>query len=148
MTKKIKIEAQPIPGECIQPHWIFIPGNVPSSKNNKVWTGEFLVSSPQCYRYYKNTKKMWQDHQPKFKAMLKRLRKPYIIGFHFVRDSRRKYDWINPLQTVQDLMVTFEWIEDDNVTIMLPVPLKINKRLSTYDPKTPGVYITVIKNNK
>lgn len=146
--KKVKIEAQPIPGECIPASWIFIPGNVPSSKNNKVWTGEFLVSSPQCHRYYKNTKKLWEQLQPQFKTLTKGLRKPYLVSFHFVRDSRRKYDWVNPLQTIQDLMVTFNWIEDDNTDILMPVPIKINKRFSTYDPQAPGVYICISRRKK
>ena len=33
----------------------FIPGNVPSSKNGKRWTGKYLISSKTVMKYRKDT---------------------------------------------------------------------------------------------
>lgn len=76
---------------------------------------------------------------------------PYRISFKFVRDSRHKFDYVNPLQTVQDMMTggfktsklenveLRQWLPDDNADVILPVfePYE-------YDKGSPGVYITVL----
>ena len=61
----------------------------------------------------------------------------------FLRSSKRKFDYINPAQTVQDLMVKYDWIEDDNCDIIVP-------HFSGYrvDKENPGVIIKVLKNGK
>lgn len=125
----------------------FIPGSTPSSKNSKVWTGRFLVVSKAVKKYIKASEPAWKDQAVKFKKQLAKSSKPYKIGFHFVRGSKHKYDFVNPVQTVQDLMVTYGWLEDDNVEIMYPVPLEYPKdsgQFSSYDKNNPGVYIEII----
>lgn len=117
---------------------IFIPGNVPSSKNSKTWTGKFLVNSNVTTRYIKTTESYWQEYRPRFLEAVSGLTKPYRIGFLFVRDSRRRFDYINPMQSVADLMVKHKWIEDDNADILLPYfePYQ-------YSKEHPGVYILI-----
>ena len=44
------------------------------------------------------------------------------------------FDYINPAQTVQDLMVKNEWIEDDNANYIIP-----RFEEFTYDKENPGV---------
>lgn len=126
---------------------IFIPGNVSSSKNSKQWTGKYLVSSKQTQRYVKNTEWYWVQMRKDFRNMIKGLQKPLMIGFHFVRDSKRKYDYCNMLQICQDMMVKHQWIEDDNVDEMYPVPFKIDGKYSTVDKNKAGVYIKVLNND-
>ena len=41
----------------------FIPYNTPSSKNNKQWTGKFLVWSKLAQKYRKDTKQYWIEHE-------------------------------------------------------------------------------------
>lgn len=122
----------------------FIEGNVPSSKNSKRWTGKRLISSANTFKYKKSSK----DHFLSIKEMLlnelKELEKPYFIGFHLVRKTKHKYDFINPLQTIQDIMVELELLDDDNVSVMYPLPLKVNGKFTTYDKENPGVYIKII----
>jgi len=117
---------------------IFIPGNVPSSKNGKRWTGRRLIHSKVTVNYIKNTKDEFLKNKSKFKRMVKNLEKPYRIKFLFVRGTRHKFDYVNPLQTIQDLMVTHGWIDDDNCSEMLPVFLEYK-----YDKENPGVYIII-----
>lgn len=120
-------------------NYIFIPRNVPSSKNGRIWTGSFSIGSKVTMEYYKNSKQDWMDNKDKFLEMLKGKRKPYKIEFTFVRNSRRKFDYINPAQTVQDMMVKYGYLEDDNVTIMIPFFGKYS-----VDKEGAGVYIRVL----
>lgn len=116
---------------------LFIPGNVPSSKNGKVWTGKFLVSSATHRRYEKATLMLYKHLAPQFRELTKALPKPLHVHFRFVRDTKRKFDYINPAQTVQDFMVKTGWIDDDNTEEIIPYFDQCS-----VDPKSPGVYIT------
>ena len=122
---------------------LFIPGHVPSSKNSRVRTknGAF-VASKAVQKYRKNSGIFWKIHAQTFRAACKE--SPVKVGFHFVRKTRHLYDWVNPLQTVQDEMTKYGWIEDDNISIILPFPLKIDGAYTTVDPSKPGVYIKIL----
>ena len=126
------------------PRGIFIPGNVPSSKNGRRWTGRYFIVSKQTQRYYKNSKKYWVENKKEFHKLLKgkdsQNKAPYRITFKFVRKSRHKFDYINPAQTIQDQMVKYGWITDDNADEMIPIFLKFE-----YNKDKPGVYINVLK---
>lgn len=117
---------------------IFIPGNVPSSKNSRVWTGRFLVGSKSTQKYVKETEMIYFSLAKKFRKITNNLQKPLAVEFEFVRDSKRKFDYINPLQTVQDLMVRSGWIDDDSCEYIIPFfkPYRIDKN-------NPGVYIYI-----
>ncbi len=123
---------------------IFIPGSVPSSKNSKIITrNRRLIWSKAASLYRKNSREEFLKNKEYFLSMLNGKEKPYIICFHFVRVTKHKYDFVNVVQTLQDLMVDYGYIEDDNVDIMLPFPLLINNKYSSYDRDKPGVYIEV-----
>jgi len=77
----------------------------------------------------------------KFIEMLDGAPKPLLIGFYFVRDSNRAFDFVNPLQTVQDMMVSYGWIPDDNIKEMIPIPVQIDGRYYHVDKDGAGVYI-------
>ena len=122
---------------------IFIPNNVPSSKNSKVWTGKHLIWSKTATKYVKDTDKYWREFAPTFIAeSLKHsytLATPLKVSFKFIRGSKHKFDYVNPLQTILDLMVRYNWIPDDNADIILPVfePYEYNK-------ENPGVIIKIL----
>ena len=99
----------------------FIPCNVPSSKNSKRWTGKMLINSKNVMKYKDETENFWILEGHKFRKAVKNLEIPLKVHFYFFRDSRRKFDYINPAQTVQDQMVRYEWIPDDNMTEIIPV---------------------------
>ncbi len=129
---------------------IFIPFNTPSSKNSKQWTGKFLVSNKNTQQWKKDTKKYFEDNKANFLKQLEGLPKPYLVGMHFVRKSRHKFDFNNMTQIIQDEMVHNGWITDDNCDEMFPIPLFKNNLAYTYDKLNPGVYIKIIpitKNN-
>ena len=120
---------------------IFIKGNVASSKNGRRNFRKRSLPSIACEKYYKISKEEWEDaeNKKKFLAMCKGKTAPYTVEFTFVRDSKRRFDYINPCQTVQDLMVKQGWIEDDNSAYLKPCFGD-----AQYDKVNPGVYIRVI----
>ena len=73
---------------------IFIPGNVPSSKNSKQWTGRMLIKSKATRLYEAATEQAWRENKEVFEDLLEGLTPPYKIGFYFVRGSKHKYDWV------------------------------------------------------
>lgn len=64
---------------------------------------------------------------------------PLKIGFYFIRDSKRRFDYINVCQKVADMMVDAGWIEDDDADHFNPVFLgyEVNKH-------EPGVRISLL----
>ena len=118
---------------------IFISGNVPSSKNGKRWTGKYLIHSKTVMTYIKNSKNEYVENKEKFLNMIENKEIPYRISFKFHRSSRRKFDYINPAQTIQDLMVKYGWIEDDNCLFMIP-----SFEEYEYNKENPGVKIKVL----
>lgn len=123
---------------------IFIPFNVPSSKNSKriVKTGgrPMLISSEITLRYKKNTTIFFNAYRNKFHSLIKDKPLPYHVNFRFIRDTKRKFDLINAAQIVQDLMVDHNWLEDDNYTILNP-----SFSYPEVDKKNCGVEISVVK---
>lgn len=117
---------------------IFIPGNTPSSKNSKQWTGKHLIWSKTSQKYAKTTKEYWEFYQEHFRRDCIGKEFPLKVSFKFIRGSKHKFDYVNPLQTVLDLMVRHKWIPDDNADIILPIfePYE-------YDKENPGVFITI-----
>ncbi|SNW62125.1 RusA-like Holliday junction resolvase [Orpheovirus IHUMI-LCC2] len=120
-------------------NYIFIPGNVPSSKNSKQWTGKMLINSKATQLYIRESQPYFMQYKEKFKEMCQGKEKPYKVVFKFIRNSRHKFDYINPCQTIQDLMTKYEWIEDDNCDEIIPY---FDQYL--YDKENPGVYISII----
>tara|TARA_R100000664_G_scaffold34214_1_gene55121 strand:- start:2355 stop:2732 length:378 start_codon:yes stop_codon:yes gene_type:complete len=118
---------------------IFIPGNVPSSKNSKQWTGKMLINSKATRAYIKATMGFYMGNKVDFQKMLKGREKPYRVSLQFIRGTKHKFDYINPAQTVQDLMVKYNWIKDDNCEEIIPVFEEYK-----YDKKNPGVIIKIL----
>jgi len=118
----------------------FIPFNTPSSKNGRQWTGKFLISSKNTQLWRKQTKEFWLKYKDDFLKELENLSKPYTIEFTFIRKSKHKFDYVNPLQTVLDEMVHYGWLDDDNADEIKP-----SFGDYQYDKKAPGVIIRFVK---
>lgn len=144
---------------------IFIPFNVPSLKNSKVKTSRGIFSSKTVKKYlgklgiqsYSTSKKevkgyvkrdnLFEGLREEFKLMMEGKKEPFDIGFHFVRDTKRDFDFNNATQIIQDLMVAHDFIEDDCMKYFLPYPLKINGEAYSIDKTNPGVYIRIDSDN-
>lgn len=121
----------------------FIPGNVPSSKNGRRWTGKYFIASKTVVNYRKNAKEYYLKYADAFKKELAKHTLPVQISLTFIRGTKHKFDYINPAQTVQDDMVTYGWINDDNADNIKPVFIDYK-----YDKENPGVIIEIIKDRK
>ena len=105
---------------------IFIPGNTPSSKNSKQFvtlkTGKtLLINSKTVQKYLKESKADWLINKNEFLKMLKDKEKPYKVELFFIRDSKRRFDYINVAQIVFDLMQEYEYIENDDSINVIPI---------------------------
>jgi hypothetical protein len=121
----------------------FIPGNVPSSKNGRRWTGKYFIASKTVVNYRKNAKAHYLKHAAAFRNELAKHSLPVQISLKFIRGTKHKFDYINPAQTVQDDMVTYGWIDDDNADNIIPVFLDYQ-----YSKSNPGVIIEILPNVK
>ena len=105
---------------------IFISGNTPSSKNSKQFVTlkngkTMLLNSKTVQKYIKESKADWLTNKNEFLKMLKGKEKPYKIELYFIRDSRRRFDYINVAQIIFDLMQEYGYIEDDDSINVIPV---------------------------
>lgn len=151
---------------------IFIPGNIPSLKNSKVKTARGIFSSPTVNKFLRsigiqkfNSRKkevkgyvdatrpnQFESLREEFMKMKVGKDDPIVIGYHQVRNSKRLFDFSNSVEIVQDLMTAHDFIEDDNVKHVFPVPMSIDGQLIdqdnprafplySVDKEKPGVYI-------
>tara|TARA_R110000822_G_scaffold227017_1_gene359658 strand:- start:44669 stop:45172 length:504 start_codon:yes stop_codon:yes gene_type:complete len=158
----------------IDPGIIFIPGNTPSLKNSKVKTSRGIFSSPTVNKYIrklgiqkfsssrKEVKGYADPSRPnkfealrsQFAAMRVGKSDPIFIGYHQVRNSKRLFDFSNSIEIVQDLLTAHDFIEDDNVKFVFPIPMTIDGRIPvegkirkeqwySVDKKNPGVYLKI-----
>jgi Holliday junction resolvase RusA-like endonuclease len=138
---------------------IFIPLNVPSSKNSKVASKKGVFHSPTVRhylqklgvkKYHKNEYENYKTRPNLFEQAIKPLRDqsldiPCKMSFHFIRDSRRKFDFVNAVQIVCDLLVAHQVIEDDNMDYLIPMPLSVDGRWYSVDKEGAGVIIEIEK---
>lgn len=140
---------------------IFIPGNIPSSKNSRINTknGSFASktvkkyltslgiqsysSSKKIVKGYVNKPNLIEELKPQFEQLIKDKELPLEIGFHFVRDSKRKFDFHNIVQVILDLLTASDIIIDDNMDCVIPYALKLDNKFYSYDKENSGVWITI-----
>ena len=141
---------------------IFIPGNVPSSKNSRINTtkGSFASKTVKSYlnslgiQSYSSSKKLVKGYVNK-PNLIESLKEDFLkqtsgkelpleIGFHFIRDSKRKFDFHNIVQVVLDLMTAHDIIIDDNMDCVIPFALKMDSKFYSVNKENPGVWIKII----
>lgn len=125
-------------------NYIYIPGNVPSAKNSKQRTKTGIISSKASLRYKHDISPIYVAKRREFQTTLSNLDPPYNIGFHFIRSTRGRFDFNNMTQMVQDMMVQANWLDDDNVHIMLPFPLMVNNKFVSLSAEMSGVIICAL----
>lgn len=99
-----------------------------------------LINSKLSMDYKTKTKTHWQLGWVAFKNAVIGKPKPYAIELTFIRDSRRRFDFINASQIIFDLMQEYNWIDDDDSTNIVP---HFNKQV-TIDKLNAGVIIKVL----
>lgn len=100
-------------------------------------TRPILVPSKTVLKYKTATTEYWIQNKKLWEKISKSY--PINLGLYFVRDSTRRFDYNNISQIIQDMMVDYQWIVDDNCKYINPVFLGYHKDISC-----PGAYIIVI----
>lgn len=83
----------------------WIPGNTVSSKNNMIWTGEYLAPSNLTNKWRRGSASSWIGQAMWFHYMISMLPDPIYLELTFYRKARNKFDYINPAQSILDEMV-------------------------------------------
>jgi len=142
----------------------FIKGNCPSLKNSKVKTSSGIFASKTVTKYlrglgiqsYSSSRKIVKGYTDKnrpniFLESLEGFKEsitdyPIKLGFYFIRDSKRKFDFNNANQLINDLLTAHDLIEDDNVDFILPYPI-LNDTGNCYevDKDNAGVIIQILE---
>ena len=121
---------------------ITIYGELYSSKNSKriVKFGNkmALISSKQYMSSVKPIEQQLVLNRVNWFRMIEGSPKPLKIVFKIYRKTHRKFDYVNIIQGLQDLMVKCGWIEDDNADELLPVFLEYE-----VDKNNPRVEISI-----
>jgi hypothetical protein len=137
----------------------FIPLNTPSLKNSKIKTSRGIFPSKTVMKYlrelgvqkYSSSKKEIVDYKTKpnlFREAFKGWKKPdnlIVLGMHFVRNSKRGFDFNNASQVILDLMTAHNFIEDDDCYHVVPQYYEKNGKYHTIDKENPGVYVKIIE---
>lgn len=129
----------------IKTEWFIQGYSVPSKKNSRqnfVRNGKQIsIPSKKHAEYVKMTAMQYSVFGKEFRAAVKAydLKYPLRIEFTFIRSTKHRFDYCNSAQSVEDLMVSNKWIEDDSADHIIPVfaPYK-------YDKNNPGVVIRLI----
>lgn len=140
---------------------IFVPFNTPSSKNSRINTrhGSFMSKTSKAYltklgiQSYSSSKKevkgfinkpnLFEELRPQFEKLTIGKENPLEIGFHFIRDNKRKFDFHNIVQIILDLMTAHGYIIDDSMDYVLPYPLKLNGKAYDVNKENCGVLIKI-----
>lgn len=137
---------------------IWIPGNVPSSKSSNIKTEHGIFKSKQVRQYlqglgvkkystrhgvtgYKTRPNLFRDAITPYGGLYDY---PVILGMHFVRSSRRRFDFNNASQIICDLLAAHGFVEDDDCDHLYPVPMWRNGGFYSLDKHAPGVWLAVL----
>lgn len=102
----------------------FIGKNVPSSKNSKIVTkSKRVIQSKLCHEYRSIMGQRFQENLKEWERMKKGKQYPIKVGFYFYRDSRRRWDFVNIVQIIADMMQEYLYIPDDDTKHFIPVYL-------------------------
>lgn len=127
--------------------WFIANYNVPSKKNSRqnfVRNGKQIsIPSKNHAEYVKMTKMQYATFGKEFRRTVETLglKYPLRVEFTFIRDSKRRSDFTNCCQTVEDLMVDNNWLPDDDSLHLLP-----SFQPMEYDKNKPGVKIKLLTN--
>lgn len=114
--------------------------NVPSKKNSKIITKSKRVISSKLVQYYERwATPLLKQQLPTWQKMIQNKPIPLKVSFYFFRDSKRKWDFVNIVQVIADLMQKEGYLIDDDTKNFIP----LYKGEKTTSKKEAGVIITI-----
>ena len=116
----------------------FISGNTASSKNSQRIVGKRLIKSKVAMRCFDTYIPQMLAIKSKWLKETAGKQKPLRLHIQFVRDSHRRFDYVNAAQTLQDCLVKAGLIADDNADELIPI-----FEPYLYNHNNGGVYVWV-----
>lgn len=114
--------------------------NVPSKKNSKIITKSKRVISSKLVQYYERwATPLLKQQLPIWQQMIQNKPLPLKVSFYFYRDSKRKWDFVNIIQIIADLMQKEGYLIDDDTKNFIP----LYKGEEVTNKKESGVTITI-----
>lgn len=119
---------------------ITLYGELYSSKNSRqvvnVRGRTLVLKSKQCQRGEKEFSPQMEDLRDDFLRETEGKPYPLRVAFKIYRKTKRRFDYVNIVQSLLDLMTKHGWIPDDNADIIIPsfIPYEV-------EPKNPRVEI-------
>lgn len=96
--------------------------NVPSKKNSKIITKSKRVISSKLVQYYERwCSPILKQQLPTWQKMIQNKSLPLKVSFYFYRDSKRKWDFVNIVQVLADLMQKEGYLIDDDTKNFIPL---------------------------
>lgn len=96
--------------------------NVPSKKNSKIITKSKRVISSKLVQYYERwATPLLKQQLPTWQEMIQNKPLPLKVSFYFYRDSKRKWDFVNIVQVIADLMQKEGYLIDDDTKNFIPL---------------------------
>ena len=96
--------------------------NVPSKKNSKIITKSKRVISSKLVQYYERwCSPILKQQLPTWQKMIQNKSLPLKVSFYFFRDSKRKWDFVNIVQVLADLMQKEGYLIDDDTKNFIPL---------------------------
>lgn len=129
-VEKIKVNDSPDFQAKVVTEW-FIPYQTPSKKNNQQLYIKHLgkkmipaTTTSKRYKEYVNVTKMyWTTFGKEFRHAIATLglQFPLKVEFTFIRSTKQKFDYVGPLESCQDIMQDFKWIDNDDAYTIKPL---------------------------
>lgn len=114
--------------------------NVPSKKNSKIITKSKRVISSKLVQYYERwATPLLKQQLPTWQQMIQNKPLPLKVSFYFYRDSKHKWDFVNIVQVIADLMQKEGYLIDDDTKNFIP----LYKGEEVVSKKEAGVIITI-----
>jgi Holliday junction resolvase RusA-like endonuclease len=129
---------------CYNPAMIVIRGEIHSSKNSRrvlrVGHRTIVAKSKQAKADEEILYIQLRAQIDEWDKMIDGVEEPINVVFHFVRATRRRWDFVNLVQGVADAMVKAGYMEDDDVNHFIP-----HYGGHTVDKNNPGVEFWIKK---
>jgi len=123
---------------------LVVKGDLMSSKNSKriLKTRDgrlFIAKSEQALKGEKAITSQLNLQRDKWQEMVKQQRFPMALRFKIYRQTRRRFDYVNIVQSLLDVMVDLNMLPDDSADHIIPV-------FDQYevDPGNPRTEVTII----
>jgi hypothetical protein len=102
-----------------------------------------ILGPSKPVREYRDTHQgVFLQNKPRFIEEAKKHTLPLLLGFYYIRDSERKFDYSNAAHILLDMMRDAGYFADDDCDTVMDYPLGYH-----VDKKRAGAYVVIMNNS-